>query len=278
MTNLLSLSEVKSPFIYLVVPLLLDPIVYGLTLYAISDPNPIILFSYIVVASVSLILAVAALIYGIFPLFIKPETLFRKKGYRKGVLEYQFVKKYLFVVIPFYISILIIGNFYPPTPEEMNYIFLESIVSKAVIIGGILRFITQVVKGEFRFYFARACCKIISEKENDFEKTKYLRLLLQSYNKYLERNLRITIKDLNEIYSIILYKGVEERSQILNNICNSLEGEKLSLAKYLSSIDNVPDSKFYAKESLIQELKIIGVILVTAIPIIISIIQLILKK
>ena len=91
-------------------------------------------------------------------------------------------------------------------------------------------------KKEFRFYFAKACCKIISEKEKDSEKIKYLELLLESYNKYLQRNLKIAINDLSGIYSIILYKDIQERNQIIDAVCNSLESDKLNLARYLSSL------------------------------------------
>src|SRR5215468_11270492 len=38
-------------------------------------------------------------------------------------------------------------------------------------------------------YIAKACCKIISEKENEFDKMKYLLLLLDSYNRTGKRNL-----------------------------------------------------------------------------------------
>ena len=39
---------------------------------------------------------------------------------------------------------------------------------------------------------------------------KYLFSLLRSYNKYLQRNLKIKINDINKIYSIILSKDIKE--------------------------------------------------------------------
>lgn len=102
---------------------------------------------------------------------------------------------------------------------------------------------------------------------------KYIFPLLSSYNQYLERHLKIKINDINKIYSIILSKDIKERDQITKSVCNSLQGEKLDLAKYLLSLQQIPDSEYYIKESLIHQLKVIGVFLAAAIPIIISVIQ-----
>jgi hypothetical protein len=119
---------------------------------------------------------------------------------------------------------------------------------------------------------------LITQKKNELEKFKYLILLLKSYNKYLERNLKIEIKDIEKIYSLILNKQNNERNQILNNICNMLEKDRLDLGVYLKSLYNVPESEFYVKESLIKTLKVIGTIIVTAVPIVVSIIQVISER
>ena len=119
---------------------------------------------------------------------------------------------------------------------------------------------------------------LITQKKNELEKFKYLILLLKSYNKYLERNLKIEIKDIEKIYSLILNKQNNERNQTLNNICNMLEKDRLDLGVYLKSLYNVPESEFYVKESLIKTLKVIGTIIVTAVPIVVSIIQVISER
>jgi hypothetical protein len=225
------------------------------------------------------LISLAAPIYGVIPAFIKTEELFQKY-YTGVVFDYQFLKRYLLIAIIFLMGITIYGrlfaqNYYP------DYIFSDfdrqmfsqlALVSLFVTVGGILRFVTQVGKKGFRFYFAKACCKIMSEKADYFQKMKYLRLLLQSYDGHLKKRLKVGI-DENKIYSIILYKTTEERSKILNQLCKSVEGDKLDLAKYLSSIHKVLESEFYIRETFLQQLKPIGVILATAIPIIISIIS-----
>ena len=101
---------------------------------------------------------------------------------------------------------------------------------------------------------------------------KYLLLLLKSYNKYLQQKIKMEIKDIKKLYSTILYKNKEERNKIIKSICQSLETDKLALANYLASIYPIPESEFYVKASIFEELKLIGATLATAIPIIISLI------
>jgi hypothetical protein len=110
----------------------------------------------------------------------------------------------------------------------------------------------------------------MSEEKDELEKMKYLQLLLESYNRYLKRNLKVGINNIDKIYSIIMAKDVVERNQIISLLCNTLEGDRLNLAKFLLTIHKIPDSEFYIKESYLQQLKPMGIALATAIPIIIS--------
>jgi hypothetical protein len=50
---------------------------------------------------------------------------------------------------------------------------------------------------EYRFYYAKGCCEFISKIGDDVQKMKYLFLLLESYNKYLTRNTKFEIKDID---------------------------------------------------------------------------------
>lgn len=151
------------------------------------------------------------------------------------------------------------------------------IILTYVTIAALIRIITQIAKKGYRFYFAKAYCQIISEKRNNFEKIEYLFPLINSYNKYLQRNLKVEINNIKKIYSIILYKDINQQWEIIKSICTTLDGDRLKLAQYLSSLLKIPDSDFYIKKSLFQHLKIIGAFLAAAIPIIISIIQLIIE-
>jgi hypothetical protein len=87
-----------------------------------------------------------------------------------------------------------------------------------------------------------------------------------------------SIKDIKRIYSAILMADTKEKNQMIKSICESLEGDKLKLARYLSSVYKVPETEFFAGESIVQKLKIVGTILASTIPIIISIISLTMRS
>ena len=240
-----------------------------------------------------------SILYGIYPALNKTEKFYRKRGYVNVVLEYGFVKKFLFVTIPLVIIFNIFSDFnpfldlifsensyeateaYPPNfSRNLHFGFLWmgiKIILTYVTIAALIRIITQIAKKDYRFYFAKAYCQIISEKRNNFEKIEYLFPLINSYNKYLQRNLKVEINNIKKIYSIILYKDINQQWEIIKSICTTLDGDRLKLAQYLSSLLKIPDSDFYIKKSLFQHLKIIGAFLAAAIPIIISIIQLIIE-
>jgi hypothetical protein len=105
---------------------------------------------------------------------------------------------------------------------------------------------------------------------------KYVQLLLGSYNRYLKRSLKVGINNIDKIYSMIMVKDFVERNRIISLLCNTLEGDRLNLARFLLIIHKIPDSEFYIKESYVQQLKPIGIALATAIPIIISFLGLLL--
>jgi hypothetical protein len=80
------------------------------------------------------------------------------------------------------------------------------------------------------------------------------------------------IKDIDKIYSLITYADTSEKDRIMKTICDSLYGNRLELARFLSTVYKVPEVELFSKESLFQELKAVGSVLVVAVPIAISII------
>jgi hypothetical protein len=240
-------------------------------------------FSYISVA------------YGIYPALYSMEKYSRRRGNENIVIELRFIK-ILFTVLASLLAFLFAFLFILPifTLEHLNplakvvgysntlaFVYtlapIEAMLS-LVVIGVFFRIVTQVGKKEFRFYFAKGCCKIMSRKGGDVENMKYLYLLLDSYNKYLRRNLKFEVKDIDKIYSLIMFADEQEKNRIIKSICDSLETNRLKLARFLSTIYKVPESELFVKESLFQQLKVVGGFLVVSIPLVISIIQLILPK
>lgn len=204
------------------------------------------------------LLPFVSILYGLYPALLPTEKFFKKHGYSNVLLEYQFLKIFNFIVITLMVILLLGGTSYGFKFDVDNLLnsFVGYLINSLLFIsiGGILRIVTQKSKKEFRFYFAKACCIIISEKKDDFDKMKYLALLLSSYNKYLEKNLKMEINDMKKIYSVILWKDKEIKNQIIKKICESLDYDKFGLANCLFSIYNAPDSEFYIKESIFHKL------------------------
>jgi len=61
-------------------------------------------------------------------------------------------------------------------------------------------------------------------------------------------------------------------------VCDSLEDNRFKLGRLLSRIYQVPESELFVRQLLSERLKVVGALLATAIPIVISIFQFFLKK
>lgn len=229
------------------------------------------------------------IIYGFYPIIFTAEKYIKHKGYQDIAIEFKFVKKTLFIGIP----ILIILT---TADQLLTYLQLDSYLlnnylllydfsfailasSIAVVIGALLRVLTQIIKSEFRLYLAKGYCIVASEKqEDDLYKIKYLFSSLDSYNKYLLRRMEFGIKNINKIYSDIIYADTKKKDEIIRSVCQYLAEDRLKLAIYLSTLFKVPDTEqIFIKETLMQKLRTIGAFLVAVIPIVVSIIQLIHK-
>ena len=237
----------------------------------------------------SLLLVLISIGYGIYPVFYSIQKYSRKRGNENIVNEIEFIEKLAIIEIVM-LSIGIIFNFILPIfkihlvnsihapvaigsiPIHLEIFFpLATIQFIYSVIAVSLRFFTLVGKKEFRFYFAKGCCEIISKSsrtEDDVRIIKYLFLTLDSYNKYLRRNIKFEIKDINKIYSRIIYATEEEKNKVINSVCDSLEGNRLKLARLLSMIYNVPKSDLFVRQSLLQQLKVVGALLAASIPIV----------
>lgn len=143
----------------------------------------------------------------------------------------------------------------------------------ATLIGTAIRWLIYVRVNEFRLYYAKGCCGIISKKEDKFEKIKYLSLALDSYNHYLRKNTKFQIRDIRRFKAKIIASTAKEEEEIIDSICKSLESDRLELARYIADSLKVPSQELLINEPLSQKLKVSGLILATAIPIVISIIQ-----
>jgi len=237
---------------------------------------------------------ISSLIYGLYPLGFSTKNYFFKRGYKNIVHEFEFIKKYLVIAIPIVLFTLFAIPFIGikiaiPYFSETSYIweislligffpYSFSIFLLIAVIAGSIRIFIQMSKKEFRFYFAKGCCSIILETEDELVKVKYLFYVLDSYNKYLQRKINFEIAEIKKIFSQFMCLEIDDLNLIIKSVFESLEAEKLKLARYLIDIGKISDKEnVFVHQSLIQKLKVIGIFLATAIPIIISVIGFILQ-
>ena len=100
------------------------------------------------------------------------------------------------------------------------------------------------VKKEFRFFFVKGCCELLKREKNYFNRIEYLFLALDSYDKYLQRRLKIEIQGLEKIISNFISSSIEQREEIIGSICKSLERDRLQLAIYLSTLTGPSETVF----------------------------------
>lgn len=210
----------------------------------------------------------------------KPEKYFNKIGLVQAAIEYQFSRKLLNVTAPisiFSFFAYLINSYFilripwlygEPAFAIQHGIFFGAmwVCSFATVILAI-RFVLQHRRKDFGFYLSRAYFMVSSQKEDGVEKFRYLTLALDTYNRFLERNLNLKIKDIMRIYSLIMSASVEQKIKIRESIGKALENDRLELARQLAEISKLPDEEEFLKRErtlLNQRLKDILTIIIPA--------------
>jgi len=223
---------------------------------------------------------VIVIVYALTPVIFSSER-FSKNNYESIAYEFEFIKKSLFIGLPILVIIVIVSlllTYFRITPAPSLYDVMLAILaaSVATVTGSFLRIVAYTARREFRFYLARGYCNISSGRQNNFDKIKYLFLSLDSYNKYLIRKTTFGIKDIDKICSDIMHTDATENDKLIKSINEHLARQARDLSIYLSTIYRVADTEqFFAKEALVQKLKTVAAFLAAAVPIAISIFQLI---
>jgi hypothetical protein len=109
---------------------------------------------------------------------------------------------------------------------------------------------------------------ISSQNEDSVEKLRYLILALDAYNRFLERSLKLKIKDIMRVYSLIISASAEQKIKIRDSIEKAFEKDKLELTRQLAEISSLPDEEEFLineRTLLNQRLKDILTIIIPAI-------------
>jgi hypothetical protein len=241
------------------------------------------------------------IIYPPYPAPITIKDYFRERGYRSAVIEYEYVKIILYIAVPLFILLTalpyfngIISKYIPITFTEIynntTYKIAQTVLL-FVVLAGILKMILAVFRKKFRLYFARGCFLISTDKQDETEKIYYLIKGLESYNSYLKRNFNLQLNNIKDIVSKIIGSPIKKRHQIIyeiskiftNNRSETNELEMLrSLKNYLNTdkieINDIELdlAELIVKQPTINKVRdIVGFFAVTAIPLAISVADLI---
>jgi hypothetical protein len=209
-------------------------------------------------------LIVILILYPFFSFVYSSETYFRKRGYESTVIEYERIKKIIYLLLPF--SILYIYTIFW---EKLPQIFYQNIyvvpvqylllAATLVVASALLKTIVQISKKDFRFYFAKACIKLACKREDEVEKMKCLIKCLKGYDKYLSREFRLQL-NVSKIYTGIINSPMKERSELSHLVYQAFEGGKLDAVNYLSN--HFKDNEdFISRNSLGNELQQLGNVL-----------------
>jgi hypothetical protein len=227
-----------------------------------------------------------ALVFGLYPLRYGTSIYFKKRGYEKGIVEFEFVRTIVYLLIP---TLIVIGAFYiideditfedtlPLHPFGDFTIILSIVISS--IIGGLLWIIIQSRKKEFGFYFGKAFIEIASKENDETKRANYFINGVKFYDKYLQRSLNLQINNIKEIYSKVIIDSNIDKKEVIDSLSLAFEtdNDRLKPAKCLFDIANVSDTKkFLIEESIGKKLKDLIIFYVTIIPVAIAIIQLLL--
>jgi hypothetical protein len=132
-------------------------------------------------------------------------SYFQKGTFAKAVLEYDYIKKILYITIPIIVFLIIISVLYFGVGiiVQSEGIFITALTGLTYIaITAFLWLFLYIKRKDFRFYFAKRFFEVMLDKEDETEKIKYIVSGIESYNKYLRRNLKIELN--NIVYSKIL--------------------------------------------------------------------------
>jgi hypothetical protein len=102
-----------------------------------------------------------------------------------------------------------------------------------VVASGIMKILSLIIRKDFRSDFAIGCIRLIPKKKDENEKIKWLIRGLDSYNMFVNKQLKINI-NIFKIYSKIINSSLKERNESMQIIYKAFEGDKLDIISCLS--------------------------------------------
>lgn len=246
-----------------------QPTIYGILGYEIVPIDSLYILSFV---------------YAVYPIRYTSKELFKETDSKNTIDEYRYVKNILYIIIPIFIALVIYEkvfsyDYYYDVLYRYYIVDVGANLSYSVI-AGIIWLVIHIERKDFRFYYAKASISIISCKINDIKRSNYLLMGLKSYDKYLQKNLKLQINDIPKTYSKIIFDSNMDENEVIRSISAAFMSEDtLKPAKYLSKISRVKNPEdFLIDKSFAHDVKDVAIFFATVIPVVIAIIQLFMQS
>lgn len=243
---------------------------------------------------------IIALIISFFYYALKrPNSIekYLKQGLEQAVIEIETVKR---IIPPVLLAGVLLNIFWTTTlkpfptnmPQDPDPIALASVIiitpivitSVILFYGGIsslLMYGLFILKKDSKFYFAKTCFMSALNKKDILKQMYYFSIGLQEYNRYLKRQLKLQINDINKILSKASILDDDAKNHVIRSISNSFDSEidKLKPLKCITSelMKSEDAESILIQETFKSQLKVVSAFLAASIPIVISIVTLYMK-
>jgi YVTN family beta-propeller protein len=214
-------------------------------------------------------------LYPPYPAPYPSRKYFENRGFHTAVIEYEYVKKILYVTVPLFIVLtalttipFIQGQLELPVKSYLS-ISLKVVLQQPafrvaqgiaffIVFAGLLKLIFAVARKKFRLYYAKGCFEIINkweynkDKKDEVQKMGYVIKGLNSYNLYLHRHLNLHIPQMQSIYSKISRLPAKKKKGVIGALSNfflqnNWETNTLGPVRYLYGF-YISDERPAAKE------------------------------
>lgn len=272
-----------APFIFaLIIGALLYLIVENYEYLLEKVPN-----SLNIMATIIIIVVIAdgasAWSYIAVKIYDEPESCVKKTDaeIETDVDDLQYSTKFFYILI-FVILGITAFFFFNAINEQLLHLPRLLSLSTPVIVslsGAVIALVIAViamgerlVRKDFQFYIAKMSVRVMGKTTNNEDKRmRFLGIVLNSYNKFIEKKLRLEF-DIAKVYSMIL--TAKDKEAKFEEIVESFNGDdKFKPITYLSDANNA--EPFLVKKKLWTNVNEVGTFLAVIIPALIAVVQLV---
>jgi hypothetical protein len=255
--------------LYIIIPLFIliilpFSLIFSEILYIETEAGYPIYLKYFEITVVTIII-----IYILLSIYEK----YWKKNEINLVKEFEFLKKLMYIGLPLLIIVMLAFiNTNNPVNPNWSYPLFSGLI--LIVSSTLSKIILSVLKRDFRFYYAKGCFSFLMKRKDDSEKMRYLVMGINSYNKYLKKNLKLQINNINNLHSKLISNFILHNSLFVDSLSKTFHTDnKLLPLSYIIDFLNLETEQFLIEESLWEKIKDWGAFLVAVVPVVISIIQ-----